>query len=306
MNWLKSKKIVAVHDGSFHPDDVFAVALLSILNDGNIKVIRTRDEIIYAKADYVVDVGLEYNPAQNKFDHHQEGNAGFRDNKISYSSFGLLWKEYGEKVCGSKKVADILDKKLVEIIDADDCGVELCQEVITGVKPFMLTDVIYSMRPTWKENQSEIDIIFLEAVNFAKKVLVREIKIALDNMAAESLMDEVYKNSVNKSIVVLDEKYLPINLLCNYPEPLFMVYKDKAGDGWRVTIVRKSEQSYEPRKNLPELWWGKTGKELAGVTGVADSTFCRNGGIYAGAGSKEGAVKLAGAALAETSINNKK
>jgi uncharacterized UPF0160 family protein len=44
MNWLKSKKIVAVHNGNFHPDDVFSVALLSIIYNGGVKVVRTRDE----------------------------------------------------------------------------------------------------------------------------------------------------------------------------------------------------------------------------------------------------------------------
>ena len=182
MNWLKSKKVVAVHDGNFHPDDVFSVALLSILNSGKIKVIRTRDEGEISRADYVADVGHEHNPAKNRFDHHQEGGAGFRNNKITYSAFGLLWNEYGEKICGSKQVADILDKKLVAVIDADDDGFNLCQEVIPGIRPFLLTDIIYSMRPTWKENDLDINKIFLEAVDFAKEILLREIKITKDNM----------------------------------------------------------------------------------------------------------------------------
>ena len=88
MWWSKNKKTVAVHDGNFHPDDVFAVATLSILLDGKIGVIRTRDEGEINKADYVLDVGHIYDPAKNRFDHHQEGGAGFRN-----GSFGVL-------VCG--------------------------------------------------------------------------------------------------------------------------------------------------------------------------------------------------------------
>ena len=64
MNWLKNKKIVITHDGNFHPDDVFAVATISLLNDGKIKVIRSRDYSLYEKADYVLDTGDVYDPAK--------------------------------------------------------------------------------------------------------------------------------------------------------------------------------------------------------------------------------------------------
>ena len=297
MSWLKGKKTVAVHDGNFHPDDVFSVALLSILHDGNIKVIRTRDEKEISKADIVADTGSVYDPDKDRFDHHQEGGAGFRDNKIAYSAFGLLWKKYGEKVCGSKKVADIIDRRLVEVIDADDCGVELCRPAIGGVFPFMFTDIIYSLRPTWNERGLDIDEMFFNAVDFTKAVLSREIKVAKDRVEALSLVEEVYLNSQDKRIIVFNEGYLPKNLLNNYPEPLLAVYKEKAGVNWRVTTIEISDESYQSRKNFPETWWGKKDEELAKVTGVADAVFCRNGGIYAGAKTREGAIKLAQKAL---------
>jgi uncharacterized UPF0160 family protein len=299
MNWLKNKKTVAVHDGNFHPDDVFSVALLSIMFGGKIKVIRTRDETVYSKADFVVDIGFEYNPSKNRFDHHQAGGAGFRTNKIAYSAFGLLWREYGEKVCGSKKVADILDKKIVEVVDADDCGFELCTENIPDLKPFTLTDVIYSMRPTWKETDLNIDLFFLKAVDFAKTTLLREIKKAQDMMEAESLVDAVYNNSKDKQIIIFENGYLPKDLLCKYTEPVFTVYKERSGKNWRVTTVDKKEGSFQPRKNFPAVWWGRADTELAKVTGVEDTIFCRNGGIFAGVRSKEGAIKLAELALKE-------
>lgn len=297
MNWLKNKKTIVVHDGNFHPDDVFSVALLSILLDGKIEVIRTRDEREINKADYVVDVGHIYNPAKNRFDHHQEGGAGFRANKISYSAFGLLWKEYGERVCSSKKVADILDKKLVEAIDADDDGLDVCKENIPGLNPLLLVDVIYSMRPTWKEENLDINKIFLNAVAFAKETLLRGIKITKDNVEAEGLVDEIYKNMEDKRLIIFDKAYLPINLLYKYPEPLFVVYESRNKLIWRVTTVEKHERTYEPRKNFPEIWWGKKGEEFAKISGIEDSLFCRNKGIFVGVKSREGAIKLAKEAL---------
>jgi uncharacterized UPF0160 family protein len=290
--FFKKKIVVATHNGAFHPDDVFAVALLSILYSGNIKVVRTRDEKIISKADFAVDIGFQHNQTQNRFDHHQEGGAGKRESGISYSTFGILWKEYGEKVCGSKRIADILDKKLVEVIDADDCGVNLYNPIMDGLHPFTITDVIYSMHTTWKEEYIDINKVFLEAVDFANKIISREIKSLQDKIEAESLVEEIYKSSEDKRIVIFN-KHLPKSLLLNYQEPLFSVYKEKDGLRWRVTTIRKFENSFEARKNFPESWWGKSREDLVKITGISDVTFCRNGGIFAGADTKEGAIKLA-------------
>jgi uncharacterized UPF0160 family protein len=297
MNWLKSRKTIVVHDGNFHPDDVFAVAALSILNNGNVKVTRTREESEIAKADYVVDVGHKYDPAKNRFDHHQDGGAGFRDGKISYSAFALVWQTYGEKVCGSKKVADILDKKIVAVVDADDDGLDICQKSLPSIKPFMMVDVIYAMRPTWKEADVNINKIFLEAVAWAEEILLREIKIAEDNLEAEGLVTEIYNKTTDKRVIVFDKIYLPKPLLYKYPEPLFVIYLDRSREMWRVTTIEKGEGTYECRKNFPETWWGKKDDELAKITGVADAVFCRNKGIFAGAKSQAGAIKLAQLAL---------
>ncbi|MCE9517420.1 MYG1 family protein [Candidatus Nomurabacteria bacterium] len=101
MSFFTKKKILVTHNGTFHADDVFATATLSLLLDGNIKVIRTRDPKIIASADYVYDVGGEYNLYKNLFDHHQKGGAGKRENGIPYAAFGLVWKSYGAAICGS-------------------------------------------------------------------------------------------------------------------------------------------------------------------------------------------------------------
>ena len=71
------KIIVATHNGSFHTDDVFAVASLSLAfsNEG-LQVVRTRDQEVIKSADIVVDVGRIHDVDKNRFDHHQEGGAG--------------------------------------------------------------------------------------------------------------------------------------------------------------------------------------------------------------------------------------
>jgi len=116
----KNKKILVTHNGTFHADDLFATATLALVFNGNIKVIRTRDEEIIKKADFVYDVGGIYNPEKNLFDHHQKEGAGKRENGIPYASFGLVWKKFGKKICGSQKVADEVDQKLVQLFSDGD------------------------------------------------------------------------------------------------------------------------------------------------------------------------------------------
>jgi uncharacterized UPF0160 family protein len=299
MNWLKSKKVVAVHNGSFHPDDVFSVALLSILHDGRIKVIRTRDEKIYSQADYVVDVGLEYDPTKNKFDHHQVDGAGLRGNKIPYSTIGLLWQKYGEKVCGSKEVADLIDAKLIVVIDADDTNFNIYKPIIDGLKPFQLTDIIYSMGPNWKERQLDANYIFLKAVDFAKGVLLREIKVAKDRMEIITIIRSYYEKSLDKKLIIIDSpkvsRFEIWDALDSFSEPLFVVYGSQ--DDWALLAMRVGRDDFRNRKSLPASWGGLAYKDLVKITGVSDVLFCHPGLFLAGAKSKEGAIMLAKKAL---------
>ena len=123
------KKLIT-HNGSFHADDIFACATLSLVleKEGQeFEVIRTRDEETIKNGDYVFDVGGIYNPKINRFDHHQKSGAGKRENGIEYSSFGLVWKKFGKELTGSEKIAELIDKHLVSSIDAHDNGLDLVE-----------------------------------------------------------------------------------------------------------------------------------------------------------------------------------
>ncbi|MFQ3265592.1 MAG: uncharacterized UPF0160 family protein, partial [Colwellia sp.] len=62
--------IIATHNGNFHADDVFSIAALKNIFP-SIKLIRTRNLELIAKADIVIDVGGEYDADAGRFDHHQ-------------------------------------------------------------------------------------------------------------------------------------------------------------------------------------------------------------------------------------------
>lgn len=293
MSLFKKKKTLVTHNGTFHADDIFATATFSILLDGKVQVIRTRDPEWFKKGDYVYDVGGEYDPSRNRFDHHQKGGAGKRDNGVPYAAFGLVWKAYGEKVCGSKEVADRIEEHLVQAIDSHDNGINT-YKTEGLVEPYLIESIFSAFRPSWKEEE-EYDKPFMRLVSFAREFLERKIKKTTDTIEAKIIVKNYYNNATDKRIIVIEGDYPWSSELKDYPEPLFVVWK--RGDVWRVGCVRKEEDSFENRKSLPESWAGLQDEELAKVTGVPDATFCHNGRFLAVAKSKEGAIALAQKAL---------
>lgn len=301
MSLFKKKKICITHDGTFHADDLFATATLSILNNGNIKIIRTRDPKILAKGDYVYDVGGEYSSDKNIFDHHQKEGAGKRENGIPYASFGLVWKTFGEEICGSKEVADIIDKKIAQPIDASDNGVTICKSVFEGVLPYTADQIFLIHKPTWKESNRNIDSIFKRQVEIAKELLKREIEVASVDIEGRNIIVESYNKTEDKRIIIMDKnfpRYLYQNTLSSFTEPLYLVFPSGHSTVWKIEAIKKSGDTMESRKPFPESWRGVFDQEkLREISEISDIIFCHRGGFLAETLSKEGAVQLAQKAL---------
>ncbi len=285
-------KTIVTHDGKFHADDVCAVAALSLLIDGPVEIIRTRDEEKINNGDFVVDVGGVFDADAQLFDHHQEDGAGVRENGIPYAAFGLVWKTYGEKLCGSATVAKKIDTDMVSPLDADDNGVEIFKSEIKGVRPYSLTNVINTFVSTWKETDRDNDIAFAELVKFVKALLAREIVRARAKEEAEEIVKKVYEETEDKRIIILDGMYPSLEILSKFPEPLYFIRPGSDGK-WRVEAVKDDPKSFTARKDFPKEWAGKRDEEMAKISGVSDAVFCHRGLFLAVANSREGAIALA-------------
>lgn len=284
---------IATHNGNFHADDVFSIAALKCIFP-SFKLIRTRNLELIAKADIVVDVGGEYDSDNGRFDHHQRGGAGERENGIPFSSFGLIWQKYGLEICqGNQDVAHNVDAGLVSTIDAIDCG--HVEGVPQGIS---LSQTISMFNPTWQE-EGDFDASFDEAVNFAARVLTRFIASANGGVSAKAIVAKAIDNAQDPRVIVL-EKYTPwkrtVHALSE--EALYMIYPSQTGQ-WRIQTVPVEPGSFEDRKSLPKQWAGLSDKELKEVTGIDDAMFCHNGLFIAGAESFESTMKMASIALNE-------
>lgn len=290
---------IITHSGTFHLDELLAIAALRIFHRGTpCTIIRTRDEEVIQTGDYVVDVGDVYDPAMNRFDHHQKGGAGARANGIPYSAFGLVWKEYGERISGSARVAQAIDEKIGHPVDMGDNIQEYYKLIRHDTEPLILQMFVAAFRPSWNDGVT-YDERFTEILDMIERFLFLSINLEKDRVEGEALVAEVYNRTLDKRIVVLDGPYPWHWKLAEHPEPLYVVKPKNQSVWWEVECVRDNPNSFDNRRDLPLKWAGLSDGKLAEVTGVPDALFCHNHRYIAVARSKEGALRLAEMALGD-------
>ncbi|TAL48890.1 MYG1 family protein [Patescibacteria group bacterium] len=293
-------RTIVTHSGSFHPDEIFAIATLFLAHpEERFTVIRSRDESDINSSDIAVDVGGVYEPEAMRFDHHQAGGAGIRENGVPYASFGLVWKSFGAEVAGSAAVAGEVERKLAIPIDAVDNGIKLYKTVLQSIEPYTIVDFFSSFEPVLGRTKESAYQTFIELIQVAKSLLMREIDREKESKAQRNKVEEMYQRTGDKRVIILEE-YLPWQkVLVFHPEPLYVIYPNFEEGKWRVQAVPVETHSFELRKPFPAAWAGLGSKELSRASGVPDALFCHNNLFIASAESREGAIRLAKKALAE-------
>ncbi|HEY4280962.1 MAG TPA: MYG1 family protein [Conexibacter sp.] len=293
---------VATHNGSFHADEVFAIAALQLLHGDALEIVRTREPHLLAEADLRVDVGLRDDAAAGDFDHHQRGGAGERPNGIRYASFGLVWRAFGAQIAGSDEIAKRIDEAIVQTVDANDTGQNVVEPLVEGFSPFSVPYAIASLNPNWDEDASGAgkQAAFDAALALAGSILERALASARATERAAELVRSAIARASDPRLIELD-RGMPWHraVLASAPEALFVVYPRE--EDWGLQAVPRVLGEFANRKDLPEAWAGLTGDELAAVTGVADARFCHSGRFMCVAGSRDGVMALAAQALADGS-----
>ena len=289
---------VATHNGSFHADEVFAIAALDLLPEP-LEVVRTRDRDVLAAADLRVDVGFKYEPQAGDFDHHQRDFDLVRDNGVGYASFGLVWREFGGQVCaGDQEVADAVEGSLVQAVDANDTGQQITQSLIEGVRPMTVNSVVGGFNTRWDEDLTaeEERERFDAAVELARGILAREIESAAAGRRSVQIVRDAIAAAEDPRIVVLanNAPWKQV-VVTEAPDALFVIYPKRQGFG--VETVPAELGAFENRRDLPAEWAGLEDADLAAVTGVDDALFCHSKRFLAVARSREGAERLAALAL---------
>lgn len=264
------------HGGIFHADDVFATALLKILNP-NIQISRG-----FSVPEYFS--GIVYDIGGGKYDHHQK-NSRVRENGVPYAAFGLLWEQFGQELL-SKEDAQAFDEHFIQPIDrSDNTGEE-------NIISLIISDMI----PTWQENAVQMDEAFWEAVALAQKILEQRLKQIRSNREAYEIV--VHKaNGCKDGILYLDRAVPWKEALRNYPEDiLYVIYPSIRGE-YNIQAVPHREDKIALKHPFPQKWCGASSQELQRLTGLKDFTFCHKSGFLSVTETLEGAYAVAKLAM---------
>jgi uncharacterized UPF0160 family protein len=291
---LSTITTIAVHDGTFHADDVFACAIIRILRP-DIEIIRTRDEERLAAAGFRIDVGGKHQLSTGDFDHHMTGGCGARKSGFPYAACGLIWKHFGMLIVKNEKIFDKVDRLLIQTIDAVDSGYSFGEDKLP-YQHYTISDSIDSFNPSWNDPDQDSDAAFMKALDFAQTVLSNEIRHSAGFEAARGKVYECVRASKDPRYIVLD-CYCPWQeIVVLETQAQFVLFPTTNGD-WRIRAVPDKIGSFFNRRSLPKHWGGLTREELVAVTGIQDALFCHQALFIAGAKSKEGTLKMLELAL---------
>ncbi|KAJ2927140.1 hypothetical protein H1R20_g9941, partial [Candolleomyces eurysporus] len=324
-------KVIGTHSGTFHCDEALAVFLLKQTEAyRGADVVRTRDPATLDGCDIVVDVGAVYDPARQRFDHHQRGfgevlGLGFT---TKLSSAGLVYKHFGHEIIAKKLGVPVGDEKVnyvykllyrdfIEALDAIDNGIS---QYPTEVEPRYrnktdLSSRVGRLNPRWNEefNAATLDERFKEASALTGKEFTEQLDFYAESwLPARDLITELVNyskaNFDSSGKILLFEKFVP------WKEHLFdlekdagngieegaatyVVYPDEGAQQWRIQAVPVAPQSFESRKALPEPWRGIRDDELSNLTGIDGGVFVHASGFIGGNKTKDGALQMARKAL---------
>jgi len=308
---MKIQRIqIGTHDGVFHADDVFAVAIATEFfvqtrgDDIIIDVVRSRDEEKLNSCNMIFDVGGKYD-GNRWFDHHQRGFDETRDG-VPFAASGLAWRALGKTLCGGdQEVADAVDRQLIQSVDAADNGMKLFEggnPVFEHARSVSITAAISSLNPGWQDQSAgAFDSAFEKAVQFARSILKGFVKKALGAKAARrafSAAEDARRRRGDHTVVL--EKFVPWTAHVDLVDAdAYYVVFPSSSEGWMLQCIPPETGSFKQRVPLPEGWAGLGAAELCEVLGISGATFCHPARFIAGATSKGAAIEMAEAALAE-------
>ena len=279
---------VITHSGTFHADEVFAIALLKLIFKNKIEIIRTRDDNI--NADLYIDVGGKFDNIQY-FDHHFKEFDQYHDveKKLPKSSFGLIWDKYAPQLIDNKNIINKVRIMFVIPIDAHDNNVRLCKYNETNYNSYTLSNVISSFN---KKSEDENDQ-FLKALEFAEISLQNAIDYIKEQFDDEQIVKNIFdqQSNTNKSYIVLDKHYNYSNAIKDkkYSYITHLIFPED--NKWRAVCI-KDNITQKLKAPFPMEWGGLFGNELESVSNIPGSVFCHRGLWIAVNHTQEGVIEM--------------
>ena len=298
---------LVTHNGGFHADELMSSVILTrLFPDAQIKRSRAPEWITPAEDRIIYDVGGKYDPEQAIFDHHQRG-APLREDDQPFSSFGLIWKHFGAQYLAAFGVpADHIDvvfanfdKGFVLPIDLVDNGA-LSPSIAGPLSGMTLPGLLETLKPVFDETDPEAeDRAFELALTIARALVEARIARSAAKLRAEVMVQDAITAAGDGHILELPMgmPFRPAVVKAGADHLLFVI--NPRGKDWALGGIRKEDEGFALRADLPAGWAGLTGADLEAASGVKGASFCHNGRFIAAATSREAIVEMAQIAVRE-------
>ena len=280
---------VGTHNGGFHADEIVAIAMISLVLDVEVEIVRSRDAATLATCDIVVDV------AEGTFDHHRS-----RCDNVSSAASRVL-----RFLHNTDEVRDAYPKFFWDSL-ADVVNNVALQD--NGGKMYSRLGYIAALSRASALGEDE-DACFNQAFDMARK----DLSVMMQNWIAEAPAVEAAQKIVHDNpkadVLVFGPECRatdPKKWMWDEHHPaLFYVSPSTVKcDTWDVLCCavpqEKPEDEYDffsSRYLLPTEWRGKDAAGLLAAAGLTGSVFCHKQGFMARFVSKDEAVAAAHKAI---------
>lgn len=295
------------HSGGFHADELLSSVVLTRLYP-KARLIRTRDaDWLTPAADRVIyDVGRDYDAGRQIFDHHQK-DAPLRPDGQPYSSFGLVWHHFGRDYLSALDVPkpDVegihaaFDSDFVLPVDLMDNGALNPAAAGPLLTDLTLPMLLESLKPVFDDRAPDADD---RAFELALSVARTFVEAAIAHKAAKRRAEGMVLAAIaaaGESRILELPMGMPFRsavVKAGADQLLFVIHPRDTD--WTLTGIRRDEDGFALRADLPEAWAGLTDAALEEASGVKGARFCHNGRFIAVADSREAILRMAELAVA--------
>jgi uncharacterized UPF0160 family protein len=299
---------LVTHSGGFHADELLSSVILTRLFP-DAELVRSRDKawITPAQDRIIYDVGGQFNAEAQIFDHHQRPNP-LRSDGQPYSSFGLVWAQYGRDYLRAMDVPphDIeaihgaFDRDFVLPVDLLDNGAVNASEAGPLFAGLTLPVLLESLKPAFDDRTDKADDrAFMAALPIARAFVEAQVKRKAAKYRAATMVLAAIEAAGEERVLELPMG-MPFRAgvqKAGADHLLFVVHP--RGTDWALTTIRTGDDTFDNRADLPVAWAGLTDDALEAASGVAGAKFCHNGRFIAVASSREAVLEMADIAVAE-------
>lgn len=296
---------LVTHDGLFHADEVLASVVLTDLFP-RARLVRSRDPAWTGPAPgrIVFDVGGIFDPQARVFDHHQ-ADGPMRPDGVAFSSFGLIWQEYGKawlrgprgaRPAEAEALHAILDGSLVHGIDLCDngspapgCGTD-----------HHLSSIIEAFWPDFDDPAPQaMDEAFARAVGLGRHVLSNRARQAAARLRAARIVEECLARHEGGPVLELPRIMPWEDTVREAGAEHILFAAMPRGAEWTLAAMRRTPGGFDSRADLPAAWGGLEGDALVRACGIPEAVFVHRRLFFAVARTREAILRIAQAALDE-------